>query len=133
MSIIPQDAFLFTGTIRENIDPLMHHRESEIWTALQRCHLQTIVRNSGGLDSTIALSVGQGQLLCLTRAVLHNAKVCRYRIGNCLEFQLGGGGCPYNHCSMFGAECVQKYIFSCYFQQLYKVKTITINNLRQIY
>uniref|UniRef100_A0A1B6CRI6 ABC-type xenobiotic transporter n=1 Tax=Clastoptera arizonana TaxID=38151 RepID=A0A1B6CRI6_9HEMI len=76
MSIIPQEAFIFTATIRENVDPLKQYRENEIWTALQRCHLKTVVRNSGGLDtSEMTLSAGQAQLLCLARAVLRNAKI----------------------------------------------------------
>lgn len=75
MAIIPQEAFLFTGTLRENLDPLDQYRDSEIWTALQRCSLINVVRNAGGLDSKVNLSAGQAQLLCLARAVLHNAKI----------------------------------------------------------
>lgn len=75
MAIIPQEAFLFTGTLRENLDPLGQYRDSEIWTALQRCSLINVVRNAGGLDTKVNLSTGQAQLLCLARAVLHNAKV----------------------------------------------------------
>ncbi|KAF4523999.1 hypothetical protein B566_EDAN013841 [Ephemera danica] len=66
--------------VRENIDPLNEYSETEIWNALKRCHLDAVVTNLGGLDSKVGdrgklLSVGQQQLLCLARAVLHNAKI----------------------------------------------------------
>ncbi|PSN57205.1 hypothetical protein C0J52_05033 [Blattella germanica] len=80
LSIIPQEPFLFCGTVRENIDPLDEYRDTELVGALQRCHLATAVNRLGGLAAQVGhggynLSVGQRQLLCLVRAVLHNAKI----------------------------------------------------------
>nr|XP_018902692.1 PREDICTED: multidrug resistance-associated protein 7 [Bemisia tabaci] len=80
LAIIPQNPFIFSGSIRENIDPLTEHQDSEIWTALQRCCLHNTVKRLGGLsvelgENGVTLSAGQKQLLCLVRAVLHNAKV----------------------------------------------------------
>ncbi|CAM1331877.1 ABCC10 (predicted) [Pycnogonum litorale] len=81
ITIIPQDPFLFSGTIRENIDPRGEHTDSEIWNALESCQLRHMVQNRlGGLDGNVGeqgkeLSSGQKQLLCLARAIITNAKV----------------------------------------------------------
>lgn len=39
MTIIPQDAILFSGTIRSNLDPFKEHTDEEIWESLERAHL----------------------------------------------------------------------------------------------
>jgi ABC-type multidrug transport system fused ATPase/permease subunit len=82
LAVIPQEPFLFSGSVRENVDPLNQYAESELWSALKRCHLDIVVSRLGGLEASVGdrgslLSVGQQQLLCLARAVLHNAKVSR--------------------------------------------------------
>ncbi|XP_021924384.1 multidrug resistance-associated protein 7 isoform X3 [Zootermopsis nevadensis] len=79
-AIIPQEPFLFCGTVGENIDPLDEYRDAELLGALQRCHLSNAINRLGGLGAQVGhgghnLSVGQRQLLCLVRAVLHNAKI----------------------------------------------------------
>lgn len=80
IAIIPQEPFLFCGTVRQNIDPLDQYCDSELVAALRRCHLAAAINRLGGVESQVGhgglnLSVGQRQLLCLVRAVLHNAKV----------------------------------------------------------
>lgn len=39
LTVIPQDTALFGGTVRENLDPLQVHDDTELWTALGRSSL----------------------------------------------------------------------------------------------
>ncbi|GAB2262731.1 hypothetical protein Droror1_Dr00003728 [Drosera rotundifolia] len=81
LSIIPQDPSLFEGTIRSNLDPLEEHSDHEIWQALDKSQLGSILRRRGQkLDSPVLengenWSVGQRQLVSLGRALLKQAKI----------------------------------------------------------
>ena len=79
IAIIPQQPFLFNGTIRDNLDPTRRYTDGEIWAALQRCHMAGAVNRWGGLSADVLsgnlLSNGKKQLICLARALLLNAKI----------------------------------------------------------
>lgn len=36
LSIIPQDAFIFSGTMRQNLDPFQKHTDCELWRVLKK-------------------------------------------------------------------------------------------------
>ncbi|KAF1813528.1 multidrug resistance-associated protein 1 [Eremomyces bilateralis CBS 781.70] len=76
LAIIPQDAALFEGTVRDNLDPAHVHDDTEIWSVLDHARLKEHVsKMTGQLDAPIYeagsnLSQGQRQLISLARALL---------------------------------------------------------------
>lgn len=47
LAIIPQDPFLFSGTVRENLDPCGRHRDQQLLDVLDQCHLGSVVARMG--------------------------------------------------------------------------------------
>lgn len=76
LAIIPQDAALFEGTVRDNLDPGHVHDDTELWSVLEHARLRDHVSSmDGGLEAKINeggsnLSQGQRQLVSLARAML---------------------------------------------------------------
>ncbi|KAL4073127.1 P-loop containing nucleoside triphosphate hydrolase protein, partial [Scleroderma yunnanense] len=102
ISIIPQDAFLFSGTLRTNLDPFGVYDDARLWDALRRAYLVDFLQElqpgpfegvlpsdswvAGtlfglfGLDSPIEeegmnLSIGQRYLVSLARALVNDTKI----------------------------------------------------------
>merc|ERR1712107_255309 len=80
MVIIPQQPFLFSGTVRENLDPDQFYSDRQLTEAIKKSRLEKLITRLGGLDFMITgegtcFSAGQKQLVCLVRAVLSPARI----------------------------------------------------------
>ncbi|MEV6968189.1 ABC transporter ATP-binding protein [Hamadaea sp. NPDC051192] len=82
IGVVPQEPFLFAGTIRENIAfARPDASEAEIWAAVDAVGLRDLVeRTPDGLDARLhergqSVSSGQRQLLALARAFLAEPRV----------------------------------------------------------
>lgn len=51
LAIIPQDPFLFSGSIRENLDPQGKRTDGELREVLEQCHLWEAVTQMGELEN----------------------------------------------------------------------------------
>jgi len=81
LALIPQDAVLFSGSIRFNLDPFSQYTDKQLWDALSDAHFADHIRSlPNGLDTLVEeggknFSMGQRQLLSLSRAILRHCKV----------------------------------------------------------
>lgn len=82
MAYVTQEAFMFNGTVRENLQ--LAHREADdttMWQALEAAHAAGFVRElPNGLDTNVGergvkLSGGEKQRLSIARALLKNAPI----------------------------------------------------------
>lgn len=72
ISIIPQEPFLFSGTLRQNLDPFNLHEDSVLWQALEEVELKEMGLQAHINEGGSNMSVGQRQLVCLARAIVKN-------------------------------------------------------------
>jgi ATP-binding cassette subfamily B protein len=82
IGVVPQEPFMFVGTLRDNIAfAKPHATDEEIWTAVDAVGLRELVeRTPFGLDAPLhergqSVSSGQRQLLALARAFLAQPRV----------------------------------------------------------
>jgi ATP-binding cassette, subfamily C (CFTR/MRP), member 1 len=76
ISVIPQDCFIFEGTLQNNIDPFEEYSQEQIIETLERVDLAELIqKNEKGLEMKITeggenLSAGEKQLISVARAIL---------------------------------------------------------------
>jgi ABC-type multidrug transport system fused ATPase/permease subunit len=68
-AVVPQDPYLFRGTIRANLDRLGEHSDEVLKAAISRVGL-VIELNSLVSEGGANLSLGERQLLCLARVIV---------------------------------------------------------------
>ena len=73
LAIIPQDAALFEGTVRDNLDPRHVHDDTELWSVLDHARLkQHVSEMPGQLDAAIH----EGGMLTRPRHECKDANTC---------------------------------------------------------
>jgi ATP-binding cassette, subfamily B, multidrug efflux pump len=81
LGLVPQRAFLFRGTVSENLRyGKADATEAEMWEALEISQAREFVEVMGGLEATVAqggsnLSGGQRQRLAIARAVIRRPEI----------------------------------------------------------
>jgi ATP-binding cassette, subfamily C (CFTR/MRP), member 1 len=81
LGMIPQDTFMFSGTVRSNLDVEGAHTDAEIWRVLEQVDLKAAVEAmEGKLEHSVEekgsnLSSGTVQLVCLARVLLKKPRV----------------------------------------------------------
>ncbi|KAG8727460.1 hypothetical protein FRC12_022480, partial [Ceratobasidium sp. 428] len=98
LTLIPQDAVLFTGNIRDNLDPFNEFSDAELISILQRVHL--IASNSEEPTPAATSLVASGSQEVLdsdTPTLVTTVPVGPAKTGLTLETKVSDGGSNFSH------------------------------------
>lgn len=75
---LPQDSYIFDGTLRLNVDPGRTATDERIIEVLKQVRLWSKIEARGGLENVIGddfFSPGESQVLVFARALLRDSKI----------------------------------------------------------
>jgi len=75
VTVIPQENFIVTATVRENVDPRHEHSDEEVRVALNAASLEYWQLNQKVASSGGGVSPGERQLLGVARAMLRRSRI----------------------------------------------------------
>ena len=81
ITVLGQNPALFSGSVRKNLDVIEQFQDAELWQALEQVQVKNLVENLEGqldyelLENGANLSIGERQLICLARMLLHQKKI----------------------------------------------------------
>ena len=81
ITVLGQNPALFIGSLRQNLDLTKQFEDVELWRAIEKVQLKSLVENlEGQLDHKLLehganLSVGERQLICLARVLLQQKNI----------------------------------------------------------
>ena len=75
IAMLPQDPTLFSGSIRENLDPFQEHNDAKLWDALEKAQLKDAIEDMPDKLSTEVTSQPMlCRLLVVNGSILTSAK-----------------------------------------------------------
>lgn len=80
INIILQDHFMYSGTVRENVDPTNFHTDKQVEDTLKMCGIWEDFQDREGVNTVVSegggnLSSGEKQLLNIARSLLNPKRI----------------------------------------------------------
>ena len=93
--VVSQTPFLFSGSLRLNLDPKNIYSDKQVWKVLDQVQLRDVLKKRAGKGNELLLqvtgnganfSMGEMQLICLARGLLQDSKIFVFdQVTSCLD------------------------------------------------